>query len=381
VKKRYHQTKLLENGNDMTFLTGILFAAGLALLVAGAELLVRGSVRLAAWAGISPLVIGLTVVAFGTSAPELSINVQSSLAGQPDIAIGNVVGSNVANILLILGASAVVTPLMVKKQVLQQDVLIMIGASIMTFLFALDGLISTFEGFVLFSTLLFYVWFLIRRSRKESREKEQEKEQEYEQEYAPRELKSLCGWLMNIALVVSGLGLLVLGARWLVESAAEVARWLSVSELLIGLTIVAVGTSLPELATSVVAAFKGEREIAIGNVVGSNIFNLLLVLGVGASIAPLGLPVSQAAISFDIPVMIAVALASFPILFVGGQIFRWEGFLLVGHYLIYITYHVLDAASHSALPMFNYVVLWFVLPMTVFLLAISCWYDIRVHRR
>jgi cation:H+ antiporter len=381
VKKRYHQTKLLENGNDMTFLTGILFAAGLALLVAGAELLVRGSVRLAAWAGISPLVIGLTVVAFGTSAPELSINVQSSLAGQPDIAIGNVVGSNVANILLILGASAVVTPLMVKKQVLQQDVLIMIGASIMTFLFALDGLISTFEGFVLFSTLLFYVWFLIRRSRKESREKEQEKEQEYEQEYAPRELKSLCGWLMNIALVVSGLGLLVLGARWLVESAAEVARWLSVSELLIGLTIVAVGTSLPELATSVVAAFKGEREIAIGNVVGSNIFNLLLVLGVGASIAPLGLPVSQAAISFDIPVMIAVALASFPILFVGGQIFRWEGFLLVGHYLIYITYHVLDAASHSALPMFNYVVLWFVLPMTVFSLAISCWYDIRVHRR
>jgi cation:H+ antiporter len=360
----------------MTFLTGILFAAGLALLVAGAELLVRGSVRLAAWAGISPLVIGLTVVAFGTSAPELSINVQSSLAGQPDIAVGNVIGSNIANILLILGASAAVTPLMVKKQVLQQDVQIMIGASIMTFLFALDGLISTFEGFTLFCSLLFYIWFLIRRSRKESRETEQE----YEQEYAPRELKSLCGWLMNIALVATGLGLLVLGARWIVESAAEIARWLSVSELLIGLTIVAVGTSLPELATSVVAAFKGEREIAIGNVVGSNIFNLLLVLGAGAGIAPLGLPVSQAAISFDIPVMIAVALASFPILFAGGQIFRWKGFLLAGHYLIYITYHVLDAAGHSALPMFNYVVLWFVLPLTAFSLAISSWYNLRVHR-
>ena len=361
----------------MTFLTGILFVAGLALLVAGAELLVRGAVRLAARAGISPLVIGLTVVAFGTSAPELSINVQSSLAGQPDIAIGNVVGSNIANILLILDASAVVAPLMVKKQVLQQDVQIMIAASITTFLSALDGQISTFEGFSLFCALLFYIWFLIRRSRKESRGVEQE----YEQEDAPRKQKSLRDWLLNITLVVTGLGLLVLGARLIVESAAEVARWLHVSELVIGLTIVAVGTSLPELATSVVAAFKGEREIAVGNVVGSNIFNLLLVLGLGAIIAPLGLPVSQAAISFDFPVMIAVALISFPILFVGGQIFRWEGFLLIGHYLIYITYHVLAAGSHSALPMFNSAVLYFVLPLTALSLVISCWYQLRVHRR
>lgn len=361
----------------MSFLILFLFPVGLALLIFGAELLVRGASRMAAWAGISPLVIGLTVVAFGTSAPELAINVQSSLAGQPDIAIGNVVGSNIANVLLILGLSAAIAPLMVQQQVVRQDVPLMIGVSVVTYLFALDGLISTFEGFILFGALLFYVWFLIRQSRTESLDVVKE----YEQEFASHEQKNLRGWLLNLGLVVVGLGLLVVGARWMVDSAVEVARWLGVDELVIGLTVVAVGTSLPELATSVMAAIKGERDIAVGNVVGSNIFNLMSVLGLSAIIVPIGIPVSQAALSFDIPVMIAVALASFPIFLTGGKIYRWEGFLFVGYYVAYTVYLILDATSHAALPLMSGVMAWFVLPLTVLTLVISVVYEYRVRRR
>lgn len=361
----------------MSLMTFVTFAAGLAILIIGAEWLVRGAARIAGWAGISPLVIGLTVVAFGTSAPELAINVQSALAGQPDIAIGNVVGSNIANVLLILGVSAAIAPLMVQQQVVRQDVPIMIGISIATYLFALDGLLSTLEGFILFGALLFYIWFLIRQSRKETNK---EVEKEYETEYAPHEQKSARNWAINIGLIVIGLGMLVLGADWMVGSAVAVAKWLGVDELVIGLTVVAVGTSLPELATSVTAAIKGERDIAVGNVVGSNIFNLMSVLGLSAIIVPVGIPVSQAALNFDIPVMIAVALASFPVFLTAGKIFRWEGIIFVAYYVAYTTYLVLNATGHNALPMFSNVMIWFVLPITALTLAISLWYEFSVRR-
>ncbi len=361
----------------MNMLVPLMFVAGLALLIFGAEWLVRGASRIAAWAGVSPLVIGLTVVAFGTSAPELAINVLSSLAGQPDIAIGNVVGSNIANILLILGLSAAVAPLMVQQQVVRQDVPIMIGVSVVAYLFALDGLMSTLEGFILFFLLLLYVWFLIRQSRAESREVEQE----YAQEYAAHEGKSLRGWLINLGLVVAGLGLLIWGAQWMVNSAVEVARWLGVDELVIGLTVVAVGTSLPELATSVMASIKGERDIAVGNVVGSNIFNLMSVLGLSAIIVPVGIPVSEAAIRFDIPIMIVVAFASFPVFLTGGQIYRWEGFLFVGYYVVYTVYLILNATSHAALPMFSSALIGFILPLTVMTLVISIIYEFQVRQR
>lgn len=357
----------------MTLITGVSFIAGLALLTFGAEMLVRGASRIAAWAGISPLVIGLTVVAFGTSAPELAINVQSALSGQPDIAIGNVVGSNIANILLILGISAIVAPLMTRRQVIWQDAPIMIGISIATYLFALDGLISTLEGFIFFSALVTYIWFLIRQSRQESRD--------VEQEHSHHEQKNLSGWLLNIGLVALGLGLLVLGARWMVDSAVDIARWLGMDELVIGLTVVAVGTSLPELATSVIAAAKGERDIAVGNVVGSNIFNLFFVLGLSSIIVPVGIPVSQAALNFDIPVMIVVALASFPVFFIGGQIYRWEGFVFVGYYAAYTLYLVLSATNHSGLTAFNNVMVWLVFPLTAFMLVFSLWYEFAIRRR
>lgn len=361
----------------MIVLPFLLFAVGLAVLLLGAEWLVRGASRLAAWIGISPLVIGLTVVAFGTSSPELAINLFSAFTGQADIALGNVIGSNIANILLILGLSAAVAPLIVQQQVVRQDVPIMIVVSVVTFLFALDGLIGAVEGGLLFLLLIAYTWFLIWQSRSES----QVVQREYEQEFASHEAGKSPRWLVNLSLVIGGLALLTLGARWLVDSAVEIARWLGVDELIVGLTIVAVGTSLPELATSVIAAIKGERDIAVGNVVGSNIFNLLSVLGLSALFAPRGLVVSQEAIVFDLPVMIAVAVASLPIFFTGGAIYRWEGLLFLGYYAAYTAYLVLKATEHAALPVFQQAMLWFVLPLTALTIAVTVWQEVRLLRQ
>ena len=181
----------------------------------------------------------------------------------------------------------------------------------------------------------------------------------------------------RLGQLVEGLALLVLGARWLVEASVAIATGLGVSELVIGLTIVAAGTSLPEVATSVLAAVRGERDIAVGNVVGSNIFNILFVLGVGSLISPAGVGVSAGALSFDIPVMTAVAIAVLPVAFTGYTIARWEGFVFVGYYVAYTTYLVLDATSHDALPAFGAAMSWFVLPLTVLTLAIITWRAFR----
>ncbi len=360
----------------MTLLSGFTFIAGLALLISGAEWLVRGASRLAAKMGISPLVIGLTVVAFGTSSPELAINVQSSLAGQTDIAVGNVVGSNIFNILIIVGLSAVITPLVVHQHLIQMDVPLMIGLAFLTYLFALDRLISTLEGFILFGGLVVYIVFLIHQSRQET----EEVEQEYAQEYKKKPDEGRKAWVVNIGLVILGLGLLVVGARWLVESATAIARWAGLSELVIGLTIVAAGTSLPEVATSIAAALKGERDIAVGNAVGSNIFNLLSVLGLSAIIVPVGIPVSEAALGFDIPIMVAVMIAALPIFFTGNRIERWEGWLFLFYYTAYTAYLILDTVEHDALHIFNYTMLGFVLPITLLTLVIALWREPRIRR-
>jgi cation:H+ antiporter len=360
----------------MTFLTPLTFIAGLALLILGAEWLVRGASRLAAKIGISPLVIGLTVVAFGTSSPELAINVQSSLAGQADIAVGNVVGSNIFNILVIIGLSAVITPLVVHQQLIRLDVPLMIGLAFITYLFALDGLISTVEGFILFGGLVAYIVFLIWQSRKEN----EEIKHEYAQKYERKPNGGWKPWTINIGLLVLGLALLVVGAGWLVDSAVEIARWAGLSELVIGLTIVAAGTSLPEVATSIAAALKGERDIAVGNAVGSNIFNLLSVLGLSAIIVPVGIPVSQAALGFDIPVMLAVLLATLPIFFTGNRIDRWEGWLFLFYYAAYTAYLMLESVQHDALQLFNTTMLGFILPLTLLTLGIALWREPRFRQ-
>jgi cation:H+ antiporter len=344
----------------------ILFVAGLVLLVWGAEWLVRGASRLAALAGISPLVIGLTVVAFGTSSPEMAVSIQAGLAGQADVTVGNVVGSNIANVLLILGLSAVVAPLVVAQQLVRLDVPLMIGVSLLLLLLAWDGLLSRADGLLLFGGVVLYTAFSVYQSRKEG----EMVQKEYEQAFAAGRERTYRAVILNVGLVVAGLALLVLGARWLVDGAVTFARLFGLSELLVGLTVVAAGTSLPELATSVVASLRGERDIAVGNVVGSNIFNILLVLGVTGLVAPAGIPVAGQALQFDIPVMTAVAIACLPIFFTGYTIDRWEGALFLAYYVAYTVYLILSAMGHAALPAFEVAMFGFVLPLTVITLAV-----------
>lgn len=363
----------------MDIITLVLFVIGLALLIVGAEGLVRGASRMALGLGISPLVVGLTVVAFGTSAPELAVSIQSALAGTngADVALGNVVGSNIANVLLILGISAAITPLVVQQQLIRLDVPLMIGVSALVFIMALDGVISRVDGLILFSGIVIYTVFAIRQSRKESAEVQQE----YSSEFDTGRPQSAGDWIKNILLLIGGLALLVIGARWLVEGAISFARMLGVSELVIGLTIVAVGTSLPEIATSIIAALRGERDIAVGNVVGSNIFNLLSVLGLTSVVAPAGITVAPAALNFDLPVMMAVAIACLPIFFTGRLIARWEGWLFLGYYIAYTLYLILAASQHAALPVFSNVMGLFVLPLTALTLLFLAWHAFRTERR
>ncbi|MDP2207343.1 MAG: calcium/sodium antiporter [Bacteroidota bacterium] len=352
----------------MELLTLILFFLGLVLLVIGAELLVRGASKISASFGISPLVIGLTVVAYGTSAPELAVSVNSALINQPDIALGNVVGSNIFNILLILGISALITPLIVKQQLIKIDVPIMIGVSVLGWVLSLDGQISQTDGIILFLIVIVYTVFSIRQSRKESKAIKEE----YEKEYGKAKTKNEGSIIFQIALIVFGLALLVLGSNWLVKGAVELATFFGINELVIGLTIVAAGTSLPEVATSIVAAIKGEKDIAVGNVVGSNIFNILSVLGISGIVAPNGISVSPAALNFDIPIMTAVAIACLPIFFTGNSISRWEGVLFLGYYIAYILYLFFDATQHDMLPAYSSVMIIFVIPITaVTLILIS----------
>jgi cation:H+ antiporter len=344
----------------------ILFVAGLVLLLWGAEWLVRGASRLAAAGGISPLVIGLTVVSFGTSAPELAVSIQAGLAGQADVTVGNVVGSNIANVLLILGLSALVAPLVVAQQLVRLDVPLMIGVSFLLLFLARDGLLSRYDGLLLFGGVVLYTAFSIYQSRKEN----EEVQTEYQRAFGAGRERSYRAILINVGLLVVGLGLLVVGARWLVDGAVAFARLLGLSELLVGLTVVAAGTSLPELATSVVASLRGERDIAVGNVVGSNIFNILLVLGLSGFVAPGGIPIASQAMQFDIPVMTAVAIACLPIFFTGYTIDRWEGALFLAYYVAYTAYLILSATGHAALPAFAAAMLGFVLPLTILTLVL-----------
>lgn len=344
----------------------IFFVLGLVTLIVGAELLVRGASKLALSTGISPLVVGLTVVAFGTSAPEMAVSVGASLGGSPDLAIGNVVGSNIANILLILGISALVAPLVVNEQIIRQEVPIMIGASAIFVAMALDGDISRIEAGVLFALVIGYTVFLIRQSRSASRELSDEYAAEM-----PADSTWDRHWSVQLGLIVVGLGGLVLGADWLVDSAVAFARAFGVSDLVIGLTVVAIGTSMPEIATSIVAAIRGERDIAVGNVVGSNVFNIFAVIGVTGLVSSGGIPVPEAARNFDLWVMLAVAFAALPIMLTGREISRWEGAIFIGYYCAYTAYLILAAQDHAILPAYSGVMLGYVMPLTVVTLIVS----------
>ena len=348
----------------------VMLGVGLGLLVGGAESLIRGSSGLAGRLGISPLVIGLTVVAFGTSSPEIAVSVASSVQGQPDLAVGNVVGSNIFNVLLILGVSALISPLVVARQLVRLDVPVMVGVSLLVSWLAWNGRIGRLEGFLLVVGLVAYVALLVRLARRPGTDGAPADGLD-----SPPRQGSL-PWLL--VLVVVGLGLLVLGSRLLVEGATDIARAFGLSELIIGLTIVAAGTSLPEVASSVVAAIRRQNDLAVGNVVGSNIFNLLGVLGLAALSSREGLPVAPSALAFDVPVMVAVAVACLPVFFTGHRIARWEGALFLGYYLAYVLFLVLDATDHDALPLYSNLMLAFVLPLTVVTLVVV---SVRAWRR
>jgi cation:H+ antiporter len=345
-----------------------MLIAGLILLVIGAELLVRGASKVAAIFGISPLVIGLTVVAYGTSTPELAVSLQAGLSGNANIAVANVVGSNIFNVLFILGICAIAKPLVVAQQLVRLDVPLMIGISLIVFGMAFDGHLNWLDGLLLTAGILTYTTWAIRKSRQETAAVKAEYEQEYGAQIAPNH--SALEIAKQALLILSGLGILVLGARWLVNGSIELAQVLGVSDTIIGLTIVAAGTSLPELATSVVATMRNERDIAIGNVVGSNLYNLLAILGLACLFTPGGLVVAPSMLAFDLPVMVAVAVACLPIFFTGYTIARWEGLVFFGSYIAYTTYLVLAATQHDALPLFSNVMLFFVLPLVVLTLAV-----------
>lgn len=350
----------------MDFLTLVFFVCGFVALIGGAECMVRGASHLAAAVGISPLVVGLTVVAFGTSAPELGVSVMSSFSGQSGIALGNVVGSNIANILLILGLSALAAPLVVSRQLLRIEVPLMIGVSLLSWGMALDGAIGRIEGLFLFAGIIAYTVWSIRRSRRENRGNHRETAVALGDKVGTG--NSIA---KNLLLILAGLALLGVGSNWLVSGAVALAKLFGVSDLLIGLTIVSIGTSLPELATSVMASLRGQRDMAVGNIVGSNLFNIMVVLGLTAVVAPEGVPVAAKALSFDIPVMVAVMAICLPIFFTGYLVSRWEGSLLTGYYLIYTLYLVLSAVGHQSLPVLSTGVLWVALPLTALLLTIA----------
>jgi len=346
-------------------ITLVLFVVGLGALVGGAEALVRGASRLATALGVSPLVVGLTVVAFGTSSPELAVGISSAFAGQPDIALGNVVGSNIANVLLVLGLAALVVPVVTGMRVVRREVPLMVAASALLWLMALGGQIDRLEGLMLVAGIVAYAAFLVRSSRREAAAVRAE----FAAEFGVGAGRGMRAVAANLVLAAVGLAMLLVGSSWIVEGAVALARTLGIPEIVVGLTIVAVGTSLPEMATSILAGLRGHRDIAVGNVVGSCIFNILMVLGTAAIVAPTPLVVSPSLLAVDLPLMVAAALACLPILYTGRLVDRREGALLLGFYAAYLGYLILVALGDPAADSFGRVLILGAVPVAGVVLA------------
>ncbi|MFO7261963.1 MAG: calcium/sodium antiporter [bacterium] len=307
-----------------------LFLLGLVALYFGAEWLVRGAARLARRVGVSPLVVGLTIVAFGTSSPELVVSVFAAARGQADVAVGNVVGSNILNIALILGLAAILRPLRAQMRLIVRETPIMIAAGVALAVLGLDGTVSRPDAALLLAGLFAYVAFVLRGARREAVAIKQEFERfESAEALAPDGR----GRARDVLLIVVGLTALSIGARLLVDASLVFARTLGVSELVIGVTVVAVGTSLPELATSLLAVWRDEADIAVGNVVGSNIFNILGILGLAGLVSPLAM--NPGLFRLELPVMLAVSILLAPILATGLRIGRIEGALLLAGYALF----------------------------------------------
>ncbi len=370
--------------------TTVLLLGGFVVLVVGGELLVRGASRLAASVGLSPLLIGLTVVALATSAPELAVTIRAIRAGNPELAVGNVVGSNIANVLLVLGVAAVIGTLVVKSQLVRFDVPMLVAMSVGLLVLSLDGSLGTVDCLLLLAGLVGYLTMSVVGARRDSSRGSR----------TPAAAPLPAGFpggpadpdangpegpraghhLVNLAQVAAGVAALVVGAGWLVEGATRIATDLGIPDVVIGLTIVAIGTSLPELTTTIVAAIRGERDLAIGNAVGSSIANIGAVLGIAGLVQRGGIPVPPSVLHFDLPVMVAATVALLPVVYTGYAIRRWEGALFLGLYGAYLAYLLLNATDHSRLPAFSAVMLWFVLPIVAISLGSLAAYDAGLRR-
>lgn len=314
----------------------LVFVFGLIVIVVGAELLLNGSSRIATLLGIKPIIIGLTVVSIGTSAPELAVGITAVGEGKSALAVGNIAGTNIFNILFILGLSAALRPLPLQQLSIKLDVPVMIGSAIIIILMAWDGVISRLEGGFLVMGAIAYMITLVRLSKKESAALRQE----YAEEYGPRALLKKPGfrsWSYNIILLLAGIVLTIIGAGFLVDGAAATARSLGVSDAVIGLTVVAIGTSAPELVTTIVATRKNDRDVAVGNLIGSSISNILVILGITCLASPNGVDVSRDILRLDLPLAAAVAAVCYPVFRSDHMVTRKEGILFVAAYLIYLS--------------------------------------------
>ncbi|MEM9051243.1 MAG: calcium/sodium antiporter [Bacteroidota bacterium] len=299
--------------------------AGLLLLVFGGDYLVKGASGIALKMSIPSMLVGMTVVALGTSSPELVVSLNAALSGKPDISVGNVVGSNIANVALILGVTAIIFPLTVQRKALQFDWLVMMAASIIFYLLALDGGFSRLEGFIFVSLLAGFIVFSFVKARNSKAGVEEHQENEDD---------SAKKWWVLVVFVVLGTGGLILGANWFLAGAEDIARNLGVSDRVIAITLVAFGTSVPELAASSVAAFKKEQEISIGNIVGSNLFNLLAIIGITAIVSPM--KVADEILSHDIFWMLGTSFIIFPLALIRSRIGRLDGVLLLSAYCVFV---------------------------------------------
>lgn len=313
----------------------LALALGLVALIAGAELVTRGGARFAARMGVPPIVIGLTIVAVGTSAPELAVGIESALRGRGSFAIANIAGTNIVNLLLILGLSALLQPLAISLRTLRFDLPVMAAAALVLAFMAWDGWLTRMEGAVMVAAALIYTTAVVSLSRHESFTTKVE----FALEYKPaRRLRPGQETVLSGAALLAGIGIIVIGSDWLVDGAVSLARAWGVSDALIALTIVAIGTSAPELVTTVVGTLRNDRDIAIGNLLGSSIYNVLVILGITCTVPSAGLEVAPHLIYIDIPLMTLVTLVCVPVFASGRQVSRLEGGLFVGAYLTYLAY-------------------------------------------
>lgn len=316
----------------------VLFAAGLALLVIGAELLVRGASRVAIMLGISPMVIGLTIVSIGTSMPELAIGITASWQGSGGLVVGNVTGANLFVMLVVFGISALIRPLPLDLQILKLELPTIVLAAMMMMLLAWDGVLSRVDGLLMFLAGCLYTGALFAITSRSSRESQQEYLDEYGPELIPLAQRRWRGKVWYAAMLLVGIILTVLGADVLVDGAIRIATYFDVSTTVIGLTVVAFGTSAPELVTTIVATMKDDRDVAIGNLLGSSIYNILAILSLTCMFSPEGLPVEPHLLWFDLPLMAGVAIGAIPIFWTGHRISRLEGALGIAIYLAYLTW-------------------------------------------